>query len=271
MAVHDAYARLTPYEMVFPDPAFPLQRFRAVEAEAQERGADLGNPAAFAMLGAAQGTLAELRPDDAGPEFAGDHGGVLYFAYHMWRRGCSVTLVSARTLRRLLKEEIGEPGWEGTLLERGGYVQFPRHMVWIEEQGADGPESGDGFFWAAHESGILEIAVVAGIREGRPGYRFVPVPPQPLASLPEWAVEPAREGGREFETALPGAELDGLLGVRTPAEVYKLVALCLRATVARRASEAPEATPQAGCPANPSPSCEERGGTRPTALPYVIL
>lgn len=68
MAVHDSYARLTPYELLLPGPDFADERFPAIEAEAGTRGTDLHNPAAFAMSGAVQGILAELRPDGDGPD-----------------------------------------------------------------------------------------------------------------------------------------------------------------------------------------------------------
>ena len=267
MAIHDAYARLTPYELLLPDPEFADRHFPAVADEARERGVDPANPAAFVMLGAAQAALAELRDEDASRESAHDHGNVLYFAYRMWLAGPAVALVRADTLRRLLStpradhsqadSPAGSDTWPGTLHERAGYVQLPQHLVWLEE-GDDGssgdppahdqppphpsrpaevppappvtspaPESVDGLFWAVDPGGTLHLALVTGVRGDRPGYGIVPVPPQPVEALPEWAAGPAREGGGDFTTVLPGADLDGLLGLRTPAEVFKLAGLVL--------------------------------------------
>ena len=287
MAIHDAYARLTPYELLLPDPDFPDRCFPAIGEEAVERGVDPGNPAAFVMLGAVQGALAELRTEDTVPEAAHDHGTVLYFAYHMWRTGAEIALVRANTMRDLLASSSREhsptqdESWLGGLHARTGYIQLPQHLVWIEEGDGGGPgrnptpeppgerrsppepapppedpgpagtapESVDGFFWAADTSGALHLALVSGMRPDRPGYGIVPVPPLPMASLPEWATGPAREGGADFTTSLPGAELDGLLGIRTPAEVFKLAALVLH----RIARTGPAASPPGAAPASPAP------------------
>ena len=230
MATRDDSVRLSPYELLFPEAGFPDERFPAIEEEAEERGVDTGNPAAFVMLGSVQGIMADLREDDADPQAAHDHGGVLFFAYRMWRAGPSVTPVHADTLRELLSSPPADPStadddWTAALAEQAGYIRLPRHLLWLEE---DPPESVDGVFWAADRTGVINLALVTGVRPDRPGYGIVPVPPQPLATLPGWAAGPAREGGGDFTTALPGAELDGLFGLRTPAEVFKLAALLLR-------------------------------------------
>ena len=263
MAIHDAYARLTPYELLFPEPEFPDRRFPSVRDEAAERGVDAGNPAAFVMLGAVQGILADLREEDADAEAAHDHGGVLYFAYQMWRIGAEVVLAQQKTLRALLGESAdvvkaaGKSLWTKRLGGSAGYLQLPQHLVWIEEARTTAPESVDGLFWHGDHLGALHLALVAGMRSDRPGYLFFPVPPQPLGSLSGWAAGPAREDGRDFETSLPGADLDELLGVRNPAEVFKLAALLL----GRLAPHDPARRPPV--PPDPSPP--------PTTLPWSIL
>ena len=271
MAIHDAYARLTPYEMLLPDPEFADRHFPPIGEEAAERGVDAGNPAAFVMLGAVQGAMAELRPDDDAPESANDHGSVLFFAYHLWRTGGTLVLAQQKTLRALLAGEGDAPQedrnslWAKDFGGKAGYVQLPRYLVWIEEarngEGArDGPpESVDGFFWFGDAHGALHLALVAGMRSDRPGFGVVPVPPLPLDTLPEWVTGPAREGGGDFTTSLPGADLDDLLGIRTPAEVFKLAALLL----GRIARERPEA--------GTAPPVAEARQPRPSALPFATL
>ncbi len=276
MPIHDAYARLTPYELLLPDPGFADDRFPAIGAEADQLGVDAGNPAAFVMLGAVQGVLADLREEEADPASAHDHAGVLYFAYQMWRTQGTVVLVRVGTLRSLLHTPQAAPGrrgdggdaradhrWLADLRGRAGYFQLPQHLVWLEEGDADGsappPESVDGVFWFADGGGVLHLTMIAGMREDRPGYVAVAVPPQPVQSLPEWATGPAREGDADFSTSLPGAELDGLVGIRTPAEVFKLVALLL----ARAARVRPQPCPPH--PAAPAPP------PRPSALPFAAL
>ena len=277
MAVHDAYARVTPYELLFPAPDFPDQRFPAVESEAVARGTDLTNPAAFATCGAVQGILADLRPEDDGPALgeepaqASGHAHILYFAFQLWRTRTPVALLSRATLRSLPEADPLTPGWEAGLEGCAGYLQLPQHMVWAEEPGAERPESVDGFFWSATGRDAFHVAAVTGMHPGRPGYGFVPVPPQPLVSLSDWTASPAREDGPEFAANLPGGEIDGLLGIRTPAEVFKLLAFALEAFALERwarpgpATAADLATSPNGPPARP--------GTfpKPTQLPYVVL
>ena len=282
MAIHDAYARLTPYELLFPEPEFPDARFQAIGDEAAERGADAGNPAAFVMLGAVQGILADLREEGADPEAAHDHSGVLYFAYQMWRKGGGVVLAQQKTLRALLSESMDladaadKSLWEKGLGGRAGYLQLPQHLMWFEGTRNTAPESVDGILWHGDHLGAIHLSLVAGMRSDRPGYLFVPVPPQPLGSLPGWASGPAREDGREFETSLPGADLDELLGIRTPAEVFKLAALLL----GRLAREDPAPRPPAAGDPAPAPDADQPGTTadapptpspRPTALPWTTL
>lgn len=297
MATHDAYARLTPYELLLPDAAFPDRHFPGIGEEAAARGVDAGNPAAFVMLGAVQGALAELRTEDAAPESANDHGSVLFFAYHLWQTGGTVVLAQQKTMRALLSGESEPQSTSHNAMQtneiggKAGYVQLPRHLVWLEEARnvpqeshndpqtardvsqetrGDSPESVDGFFWFSDSHAALHLTLVAGMRSDRPGFAVVPVPPVPLDTLSEWATGPAREGGRDFATSLPGAELDGLLGIRTPAEVFKLAALLL----GRMAQERPEASrpPEvahrpSGTPEDPSAAA----GPRPSALPYATL
>lgn len=286
MAVHDAYARVTPYELLFPAPDFPDQRFPAVESEAVAWGTDLTNPAAFATCGAVQGILADLRPEDDGPALgeepaqASGHAHILYFAFHLWRTERApeatdapldrmrpaVALLSRPTLYALLAADPLVPGWEAGLEGRAGYLQLPQHMVWAEELGAERPESVDGFFWSATGRDAFHVAAVTGMRPGRPGYGFVPVPPQPLDSLSGWTASPAREEGPDFAADLPGAEIDGLLGIRTPAEVFKLLAFATErwARLGSATGTDPEAPPS-GLPASP------RALPKPTRLPYVVL
>jgi len=269
MAIHDEYARFTAYELLLPDPEFPCRRLAAIGEEARELGVNASNPAAFVMLGSVQSALAELREEDAGLESAHEHAGILFFAYHFWRAGTEVVLVQRKTVRTLVAEETeteGEPGWGDGLAGRAGYVQLPQHLVWMEPPDQP-PESVDGFFWCCDEGGVLHLALVAGIRRDRPGFVVATVPPQPLATMPGWGSGPAREGGGDFTTALPGAELDGLVGIRTHAEVFKLAAVLL-GRVAREALEPQAHRPHAAPGSGPRPSDSD---PRPTALPFAVL
>lgn len=265
MAIHDDYARLTPYEMLLPEPDFADRCFPSIGEEAAQRGVEVENPAAFVMLGAVQGAMAELRTDDATPESANDHGSVLFFAYHLWRTGRSLVLAQQKTMRVLLSGEGDPPQedrnslWTKDFGGKAGYVQLPQHLVWLEGARNGPPESVDGFFWFGDARGALHLALVAGMRHDRPGFAVVPVPPVPLGTLSEWAAGPAREGGGDFTTSLPGADLEGLVGIRTPAEVFKLAALILGRIARER--------PQMGA----APPVAEAPQPRPSALPFATL
>lgn len=295
MAVHDDYARVTPYELLFPAPEFPDERFPAVQAEADARGTDVANPAAFAMSGAVQGILADLRPEDETaegaqpptrvPQTAHGHALLLYFAFHFWRMKSQrppLALIRRSTLRTLLAGEPPSPGWETALRGRAGYLQLPQHLAWLEEPGAERPESVDGFFWTATRDDAFQAAAITGVRPGRPGYGVVPVPPEPLQSLSSWTAGPGREDGNDFATDLPGAELDGLLGIRTPAEVFKLLALALErwTEAARTAADRPALSrsrrlvvPTAANAAVPNerPPGSTAGSPAPSRLPHWVL
>lgn len=303
MAVHDDYARVTPYELLFPTPEFPDERFPAVQAEADARGTDVANPAAFAMSGAVQGILADLRPEDEtaddGPgardqtgrtpervhEAAHGHALLLYFAFHFWRMKSQrppLALIRRSTLRMLLAGEPPTPGWETALRGRAGYLQLPQHLAWLEEPGAERPESVDGFFWTATRDDAFQAAAITGVRPGRPGYGVVPVPPEPLQALSSWTTEPGREDGNDFATDLPGAEIDGLLGIRTPAEVFKLLALALErwTEAARTSADCPTSSgsprlvvPTATSTAAPNerPPGSTAGSPAPSRLPHWVL
>ena len=156
MAIHDAYARLTPYEMLLPDAAFPDRHFPGIADEAGQRGVDPANPAAFVMLGQVQAALAELRAEDAAPESSNDHVGVLFFAYHFWETGATVVLTQQKTMRALLAgdSELPKDGrnalWSKELVGRAGYVQLPQHLVWLEEARND-PQEEHGASQAARD------------------------------------------------------------------------------------------------------------------------
>lgn len=287
MPVHDAYARLTPYELLQPDAEFPSRHFAAIRDEAVETGADLTNPAAFVMTAAVRSALAELQPDDPESPSAGreagaayDHGHALFFAFHMWRAGRELLLLSRPTVARLTSTESEAPtpapnpaaGWERSLEGRAGYVQFPQHLVWTSAGDDSPPESIDGFFWTAGSGSVLHLAAVSGMHPARPGYSFLAIAPQPLATLSEWAAGPAREGDRDFSTSLPGGEIDGLVEIRTPAELLKLASRALGTIVACDSTSHDQPLPKIDPPPrHEDPSTAPGSGPVPSSLPYTVV
>ncbi|MDH3222439.1 MAG: hypothetical protein OEO23_01880 [Gemmatimonadota bacterium] len=279
MAIHEAYARITPYELLQPDDTWAERHFPGVEDEARQRGTDLWNPAAFALVGAVSGALNEIRPDDV--EGGHDYGLLVYFAYHIWSSAGDLVLATGDTVRRAIwgpsapeggggagdADEGTEPPPEAwsVLSGRAGYVQLPQHLVWLEGQEGETPESVDGFLWAGTPREVLHLAFAAGIRGDRPGLLVIPVPPQPFKEMRGWMEGPARQDGEAFATGLPGAELEGLLGLSTPAEALRLAASLLALRV--RMAGAPPLDPEG----EGTPGPEEGQGPRRTGLPYRVV
>src|SRR4051812_41900308 len=131
MAVHDAYARLTPYELTFPDLGFARAHFDAIRTEAEERGTELRDPTAFVMLASTGQALREIRGTQDDPSLIRQYGLLLYHAYHFCAAGEPLYLVSAVVLRALVAEGPGEPGWIPALDPDAGYAQLPQHLVWV--------------------------------------------------------------------------------------------------------------------------------------------
>lgn len=276
MPVHDDWARITPAELSFPDAGTAADRFRAIAEEAEAREVDPADPSAFVMLMESGRALRELRGPGDDPGRVREHGVLLYHLFHSWRAGDPVFLLDRRVVRLVVESgpwETGEVGPAGS----AGYVQLPRHLVWVradakgeapgeEEGGAGGtPESVDGLFWTLWE-GRVSFLLVMGIRPDRPGFGVVPLDPVPLLRANEWIDAPMREEGEDFATSMPGAELDRLYEVRTAGEVLKLGTRVLRylATAPEEARTAVDGPP------DPAPATsEEASGPRPSSRPYV--
>lgn len=229
MAIHDDYARVTPYELTFPDLAYAEERLDAIEEEARARDEEdaLTDPGRFVMLAETGRTLREIRGQDEDAALIQQYGVLLYHAYHFRRSGRPVYLLGTHAARYLV-EAGPEPGeWQPAVPHPGAYVQLPRHLFWATVR-EDGPaEALDGFFWSRPEGGDLSVLVVLGIRADRPGLSVVPLPTLSLEGAAEWSTVQVREEGDDFETTLPGGELDRLYSVETAGEVLKLVARVL--------------------------------------------
>lgn len=254
MALHDTYARITPYELFLPDPEFADERFPVVEEEAEERGADLLDPDAFVMLLPVGEALRDLRGPGDDPARIREHGRLLFHAYHLWRADAPLFLLSTAAARYVV--EGGPEAAELAPPAPAGYLQLPWHLFWTRSEppggadaAADGreggtgagpagaggvaggatgeagetrPESVDGLFWVAG-GGRLSVLVASGLRRDRPGFSVMPLPPVASAEASAWGGTTFRDDGQDFRSAMPGAELEGLYELRTPGEVLKLL------------------------------------------------
>ena len=264
MAIHDKYARTTPFELLLPREDFAREWFPKIREEAKERGGDLGDPDSFLLLGEAAMALREIRGQDDPPESMQQYGALLFHAFHFFEAGMPLYLLGTDVVRLMVGEGSGEGEWNPALPGKAGYLQLPHHLVWTQGTGDDPPESLDGFFWSAPDEEGVTLLIVMGIRKDRPGLAVVPLPTLPLATASPWVSMPARPDGDDFQSSLPGAELEGLYSVASGAEALKLVMRIFRyldsvpGSAVDHGGEGQEEVPETDSPEGP----------RPSALPY---
>jgi hypothetical protein len=258
MAPHDAYARLTPFELAFPDQDSFGDLVARVLEEAAARGADAGDPQGFLMLGSVGAFLQELKGPDSPPEAVHEYGALLYHAHHFERAGRPIFLLDTHVVRRL----VDGGAWHADVRVPcpAGYVQLPRHLVWMRPPSDLPAEAIDGFFWTLGSGGQFHALVAAGMRSDRPGLAVYPLPDAPWADVGAWLSTQARKSGPDFANALPGGELEGLLAIEAAGEVLKLAAR-LFAYLGTFPEAAEPAAPYAGVPV--------AHGVPASALPYV--
>ena len=225
MPIHDAYARKTPFELLLPGAGFADERFPAIKAEADERGVDLGDPARFALLGEAGAVLRTIRGEEEDAVLIQQHGLLLFQAFHFWQEGYPLFLAEVPVVRFLVGSGPGEEGWSPSLPGRAGYIQLPQHLFWTAGDGEGPPESLDGFFWSSTDEENVTLLITMGLRKDRPGFGVVPLPTLPISAAGQWASMPVRDQGEDFQSFLPGAELENLYALEAGAEALKLAML----------------------------------------------
>lgn len=224
MALHDRYARRTPFELAFPDRARAARLAEDALEEAEARGVDPHHPQMFATLGSVGAFLAELRDPDAPPEAAQQYAALAFHGVAFARAGHPLYLLSTGAARDLAATA---PGGDPEPPARAGYLQLPQHLFWVESGVEDEvPESVDGLFWTLTSDDTLHTLLVTGVRPDRPGVGVIPVPEAPIADAPSWLRASVRhpDQGADFESAIPGADIDGLYGIRSAGEPLKLLA-----------------------------------------------
>lgn len=256
MSLHDAYARLTPFEIAFPDPEAIERLVGEIDEEAETRRVDASLTGVFLTLGSVDDFVRTLLPEGASSEATAQYAALVFHAVHFARAGRPVYLLETGTVRRILEDV---PAGEAEPPRPAGYVQLPQHLVWMDGGGAGVPESVDGIFWVATSHGALHTLPVTGVLSDRPGFRALPLPEAPLADAGSWIDADMRDREPDFSSVLPGHELDRLYAVRTAGEVLKLLARFF-AHVAARVGVGDTVAP-AGVAAE--------SGPRPSALPYT--
>ena len=256
MPVHDAFARITPYELSFPDLELARTHFAAISREADERRTDVRDPEAFVMLAASGQALREIRGPEDDPALIRQYGILLYHAFHFCRQGEPLYLVLGPALRQVLGRDPDTEGWIPALDPPAGYAQLPQHLVWVRAAEEAPPESLDGFFWTRSGADRFALLLALGMRSDRPGLSVVPLADLPLSEAGEWACLAMREERADFSSSLPGSELERLYELRSTGEALKLAARVLW-RLERGAS-----------PATPTPVERSTAGPRASTLPY---
>lgn len=277
----DDWARLTPFELGIPGRGFAEEFFPAIREEAESRDSDLTDPGAFILLGQVGRAIREIQGEERGDEALHRYGAFLFQAFHFHAAGERLFLLETPVARYLVDGDPALPDWGGALPSEAGYLQLPRHLFWTapDDSGAGDPASGDpgpgdpardptpaepldGIFWTRSTGGTLSLLIAMGVREDRPGLSLMELPPAPLDDARRWPDLDAREEARDFETTLPGGELDRLYSIVNLAEVLKLVSrLFAYLQGVSGALGEPETAPSVG-------EVDAEAGVRPSALPF---
>jgi hypothetical protein len=249
--------RITPFDLIFGEPAFDQAHFELIAEQAATQPAR--TPTELFMLPAAGTLLRELMPAD---DAAGRHrelveqaSALLFHAFRFWLYGRRTWVMGETTTRSLLDEPASSDGIAGlqTAAIKGhapprsgtvqapapaGYVQLPRNLLWTRVAEEAAAEPVDGFFWSmpTEDEGAsvprIDLLLALGVRRGRPGISIVDVSAAGADALQHWADVQARPDGDDFANILPGGELQQYRGLVTRTEALKLAARCFRRVAA---------------------------------------
>jgi hypothetical protein len=267
MPIHDAYARVTPFELTLPSRGFADERFPLIEKEAETRGLAVSDPGTFALLSEAGLVLREIRGEEESPQLIRQHGALLFHCFHFWRLDRPLFFLDTEVVRYVVASGPEEGEWAPRLPASAGYVQLPQYLMWAPGGENAVPESLDGFFWSYPSEEAFSVLVVMGLRRDRPGITVVSLPTLPLSAAGPWVSVNVRPEGSDFSSSLPGAEMDGLYSLEAGAEALKL-AMRVFWYVDSRPGSLSQADPPGG-DADPKPTADPE----PTTLPYcrVVL
>lgn len=253
MSLHDDYARMTPFELAFPD----REGIQALSDALADQGADTDSPEVFVSSPVVASFVRQLAPSDAS-QAALHHLGMLTFhGVHFLRAGSPLYLLDASVARELVARA---PDASPQPPHPAGYLQLPQHLFWVSGPGGDAPESLDGISWTASESGDLHVLTISGVRPDRPGFAALVLPVAPLDDASLWMNRRVRESEEDFVSSLPGGDLDRLCLVERAGELLKLIARFFAYAAAR---------PDALKKAEPLP--REASAPAPSELPYTLV
>ncbi|NJD10674.1 MAG: hypothetical protein FIB01_09665 [Gemmatimonadetes bacterium] len=213
--------RLTPFEAVFGRPGLAAEHFPRIAAARGAAGAPAPDCERFLMLRETGELMAEIAPEGAAG--AAQIGLLTFHAFRHWQEGAAAQAIDAPTLGHLLRlERIGP--WQLQTPGSAGYVQLPPHRLWVAGAAGQQAEPVDGFFWVGGDPAVnaLQLLLVLGVHEARPGFTVIELSSGPLPPAGHWGDVPVRADGPDFGNVLPGGE--HLHGLSTAGEVLKLAA-----------------------------------------------
>ncbi len=219
--------RVSPFEMGLPDGEFARECFGLIAEEIESREADGWDPGAFLLLGQVGRAVRELREGEGGAELLRTMGAFLFHAFHFDRARRPLYEIEKGAARYLVESNPVPEGWDRSLPAPSGYLRLPEYLFWTRPDEEGPAEAVDGIFWTASSGASLSLLVVTGMRPDRAGFSVIPLDPVPMADAGAWIERPARDEGVDFETTLPGGELDRLYSLETAGEVLKLAARAL--------------------------------------------
>jgi hypothetical protein len=240
----DAADRIDPYELVFGAECIDDRLFPPIAEEADARRQPVDDPDRFlflssvglllqAIAGGAEATddaaQSEEDPGSEGEEPLRQYGRLLFHAFHHWRNGKRRFTLETETIRRLLDHVSTVGAWRLRAPTPAGYLRLPRNLVWAAPGPGLRPEPADGLFWTLFHPddapAELHVLLALGVRPDRPGFSVVTASGV-LDREPHWAEVEARPDGGDFESTLPGGDLDRLYSIENAAELLKLASLC---------------------------------------------
>jgi hypothetical protein len=212
--------RASPFELIFGRTGLAAAHFPRIAASLEPVAGSGPDREQFLMLGPVAELMGELA--SASGEGTAQIALLTFHAFHRWQQGGEDHELGEGALRELLAlGGIGE--WQFQPPAPAGYLRLPGHLLWVAGAEGQPAEPVDGFFWVVGGSraNALDLLLVLGVHEGRPGVTVIELGSGPVPGAGHWGDLQVRSEGADFGNVLPGG--DHLYGLSAAGEVLKLV------------------------------------------------